>query len=429
MSRAFLDLTDASLTLRAGKQVVRSPGIVLSQADDFLFGDAAFAQLKRRPLDVRTDMLSQLSTMPLGNTFGNARHTADLVYEHLKGLFESGNGVNNLCLIAPGNLEQPQLELLLGILSSLGVNPSAVVDRALLAHPAELGSGLNLNLQWRQLVVSEVTVDANLCQVDKITAVPGLGYLDLLELCLEECADACVDQTRFDPRRSAESEQTLLDALPGVLAALKDRPEVSVELGTTSFKVSRSRLEKAGQKITSAINAKAGALSIDESLSVFPGIAFDAVASIDSLTATGEHLLLDHSDDQPLTRISKRRTASAVTPADESADTSASGDAMTAPAASDKIDKIDKTMVTASAVQGAQPTHVLIDAVAHRIADTDEQGLGFGVIKRDGVPCIDEALRDRINVLSVSGSHDRLTVGSRLYRNDGKEAVLIIVES
>ncbi|MEC8008191.1 MAG: hypothetical protein VX157_03830, partial [Pseudomonadota bacterium] len=303
---------------------------------------------------------------------------------------------------------------------------SAVVDRALLAHPAELGSGLNLNLQWRQLVVSEVTVDANLCQVEKITAVPGLGYLDLLELCLEECADACVDQTRFDPRRSAESEQTLLDALPGVLAALKDRPEVSVELGTTSFKVSISRLEKAGQKVASAINAKAGALSIDASLSVFPGITFDAVASIDSLTAAGEDLLLDHSDDQPLTRISNRRIASAATPADESAGTSASGDATIAPAATDGI---SKATAPVSAVQDNHPTHILVDAVAHCIADTDEQGLGFGVIKRDGVPCIDEALRDRINVLSVSGSHDRLTVGSRLYRNDGKEAVLIIVES
>jgi len=426
MSRAFLDLTDASLTLSVGQQIVRSPGIVLSQADDFLFGDGAFAQLKRRPLDVRTDMLSQLATAPLGNTFGNARHTADLVYEHLKGLFESSDGVNNLCLIAPGNLEQPQLELLLGILSSLGVNPSAVVDRALLAHPAELGSGLNLNLQWRQLVVSEVTVDANLCQVDKITAVPGLGYLDLLELCLEECADACVDQTRFDPRRSAESEQTLLDTLPGLLTSLKDRPEVSVELGTTSFKVSRSRLEKAGQKIASAISAKAGALSIDESLSVFPGITFDAVASIDSLTASAEGLLGDHSDDQPLTRISNRRIASAVSQAVESSDTSASGGAISAPPPSDET---SKAPAAAIAVQGDQPTHILIDAVAHRITDTDDQGLGFGVIKRDGVPCIDEALRDRINVLSVSGSHDRLTVGSRLYRNDGKEAVLIIVES
>jgi len=426
MSRAFLDLTDASLTLSSGQQAVRSPAIVLSQADDFVFGDAAFAQLKRRPLDVRTDMLSQLATTPLGNTFGNARHTADLVYEHLKSLFASSDGINDLCLITPGNLEQAQLELLLGILGSLGVNPSAVVDRALLAHPAELGSGLNLNLQWRQLVVSEVTVDANLCQVAKITAIPGLGYLDLLELCLEECADACVDQTRFDPRRSAESEQTLLDALPGVLAALKDRPEVSVELGTTSFKVSRGRLEKAGQKIASAIHAKAGALSIDESLSVFPGITFDAVASMDSLTAAGENLLLDHSNDQPLTRICNRRTVSAVTPADESADTSASGDAMVAPAVTDEI---GKAPVSQGAETGDQPTHILIDAVAYRIADADEQDLGFGVIKHEGVPCIDEALRDRINVLSVSGSHDRLTVGSRLYRNDGKEAVLIIVES
>ena len=80
-------------------------------------------------------MLSQLATTPLGNTLGNARHTADLVYEHLKGLFALSDGVNTLCRIAPGNLEQAQLELLLGILGSLGVKPSAVVDRALLAHP------------------------------------------------------------------------------------------------------------------------------------------------------------------------------------------------------------------------------------------------------------------------------------------------------
>lgn len=421
MSRAFLDLTDASLTLSDGQRIVRSPGIVLSQANGFIFGDAAFKQLKRRPLDVRTDILNQLSTTPIGGVFGNARHTADLAYEHLKGLFASTDRVNDLCLIAPGNLDQTQLELLLGILGSLVINPSAVVDRALLAHPAELGSGLNLNLQWRQLVVSEVAVAANLCQVEKITAVPGLGYLDLLELCLEECADACVDQTRFDPRRSAESEQTLLDALPGVLAALKDRPEVSVELGTTSFKVSRSRLEKAGQKIASAINANAGVLSIDESLSIFPGITFDAVVSIDSLTAAADDLLSDHSGDQPLTRIASRGTAAAATPADEAEDAPASSDATSASSASAEFGK-----ASATAVQD-RPTHILVDAVAHRIADTDQQG--FGVIKRDGVTCIDEALRDRINVLSVSGSHDRLTVGSRLYRNDGKEAVLIIVES
>ena len=115
-----------------------------------------------------------------------------------------------------------------------------------------------------------------------------------------------------------------------------------------------------------------------------------------------------------------------MTWADESASTPITSDAGSAPSA---IDEIGNAPVSKGAVTGDQPTHILIDAVAHRITDTDEQNLGFGVIKRDGVPCIDEPLRDRINVLSVSGSHDRLTVGSRLYRTDGKEAVLIIVES
>lgn len=426
MTRAFLDLTDASLTLSDGQRTLRSPGIVLSQANGFVFGDAAFAQLKRRPLDVRTDILNQLSTTPLGGVFGNARHTADLVYEHLKSLFGSTDKVDDLCLIAPGNFEQSQLELLLGILSSLGVSPGTVVDRALLAHPSQLGSGLNVSLQWRQLVVSEVTVESGQCRVEKVTAVPGVGYLDLLELCLEECADACIDQTRFDPRRSAESEQTLLDALPGVLASLKERPEVSVELGTTSFKISRSRLETAGQKVTSAVSGKTGAISIDESLSVFPGVLFDAVASVESLTRAAEDLLRDHQSDQPLTRISHRNMGNYALPIDASPDSSNPREETTAP---HPADDTDKAQGIATILASDQPTHILIDAVAHRITETDAKDLGFGVITREGIACIDESVRDRVNVLSVSGSHDRLTVGSRLYRNDGKEAVLIVVES
>ena len=34
-----------------------------------------------------------------------------------------------------------------------------------------------------------------------------------------------------------------------------------------------------------------------------------------------------------------------------------------------------------------------------------------------------------VKVTDKSGSHDQLTTGSRLYRDDGKEAVLIRVES
>ena len=174
------------------------------------------------------------------------------------------------------------------------------------------------------------------------------------------------------------------------------------------------------------IGNKTGVISIDESLSMFPGIRFDAVTSIDSLTAAAADLLADHRSDQPLTRISNREIAGAGASADESTTTPAALDMTSEPTTAIERQKNETPLVD---TQGDQPTHVLIDAVAHRISETDTQGAGFGVVYRDGIACIDGSQRDQVSVLSVSGSHDRLTIGSRLYRNDGKEAVLIFVES
>ena len=134
----------------------------------------------------------------------------------------------------------------------------------------------------------------------------------------------------------------------------------------------------------------------------------------------------DHQSDQPLTRISHRNMGNYALPIDASPDSSNPREETTAP---HPADDTDKAQGIATNLASDQPTHILIDAVAHRITETDAKDLGFGVITREGIACIDESVRDRVNVLSVSGSHDRLTVGSRLYRNDGKEAVLIVVES
>ena len=86
MSPVFLDINDTCLSLTAADEVVSSPGAVLSDAGTLHFGEYAVSQLKRRPLDVKSDYWSQLSTAPLSAQFGSARHTADLVYEHLKSL-------------------------------------------------------------------------------------------------------------------------------------------------------------------------------------------------------------------------------------------------------------------------------------------------------------------------------------------------------
>jgi hypothetical protein len=125
MSTAFLDINDTSLSLTTADEVISSPGAVLSDSGALSFGESAVLQLKRRPLDVKSDYWSQLSTAPLSAHFGSARHTADLVYEHLKSLIPNPAHLHDLCIIAPSNINQTQLELLLGILSALNIKPSA----------------------------------------------------------------------------------------------------------------------------------------------------------------------------------------------------------------------------------------------------------------------------------------------------------------
>ena len=425
MTRLFLDTTDASLNLIGEGHCIRSPGLAYLDAGGLVFGDAAFAQLKQSPLAVRSDFWSQLGTTPLNTGFGEARHTADLVYEHMKALLNNAPEQRALCIIAPGNMQQSQIELLLGILGSLSIDVTAVIDRALLAHPATRGSGLNLSLQWRQLIVSEIKVDAAEMSVTKVTELSGLGYLDLLEMCLENCADLCVEQTRFDPRRSAASEQQLLSAIPSLLATLGDKTEVPLDIGSTTFKVTRSSFESVARRISAAIDLTQGHISADETLSLFPGIGLDSVATSDSISNNAQGVLNSRSEGEALSRITRcaLTTDTSAVPAGEIASETIieTNDAKGTLAANQSPSADDPTT--------EPPTHLLIDGIAYRIGVEPSATEGFGVVKSQGLAYIEDSFRKEITVLSVSGSHDTLPTGSRLYRSDGKEAMLIFVET
>ena len=426
--RLFLDTTDASLNLIGEGHCIRSPGLAYLDAGGLVFGDAAFAQLKQSPLAVRSDFWSQLGTTPLNTGFGEARHTADLVYEHMKALLNNAPEQRALCIIAPGNMQQSQIELLLGILGSLSIDVTAVIDRALLAHPATRGSGLNLSLQWRQLIVSEIKVDAAEMSVTKVTELSGLGYLDLLEMCLENCADLCVEQTRFDPRRSAASEQQLLSAIPSLLATLGDKTEVPLDIGSTTFKVTRSSFESVARRISAAIDLTQGHISADETLSLFPGIGLDSVATSDSISNNAQGVLNSRSEGEALSRITRCALTTVTT------DTSA---VLGSEIVTETIIDTNDAKGTLAANQSPSaddpttepPTHLLIDGIAYRIGVEPSATEGFGVVKSQGLAYIEDSFRREITVLSVSGSHDTLPTGSRLYRSDGKEAMLIFVET
>ena len=431
MSRFYLDITDSQIALITGGSIIQSPGAALSNGSageaSLEFGKLVFETLKRRPLETRTDFWAQLSTAPLNAEFAEARHSADLVYEHLKFLFaeaeRQAGPIDDLVIIAPSNLNQTQLELLLGILNAVGKPPSAILDRALV-HQHVIGkAGVHLDLQWRQMVATEISLEDDQLIVGKSSTLPGNGYLDLLEQCLEHCADMCVEQTRFDPRRSADAEQLLFNAIPDALATLTHSEEASLSVSGYDFKVSRTGLEFVGRRLMAAVEGASGAVSVDGLLAGLPGVLFDSTASPAKLTEAAEQILNSRAPDAELSRISRanpEHPQEAENPPSEANVEEVS----TEPEETARNDN----STAAPATDYVGPTHILIDSRAYSIADQSAEAQGFGLVIEGDKVQVAEDSRSKINVLSTESSHDQLHIGCRLYRNDGTEALLIRVE-
>ena len=431
MSRTFLDITDSQIALIAGSSIIQSPGAALADGGlggaSLAFGQAVFETLKRRPLETRTDFWAQLSTSPLNAEFAGARHSADLVYEHLKFLFaeaERQDGpINDLVIIAPSNLNQTQLELLLGILNAVGKSPSAILDRALV-HQHVIGkAGIHLDLQWRQMVATEISLEGDQLIVGKSSTLPGNGYLDLLEQCLEHCADMCVEQTRFDPRRSADAEQLLFNAIPNALATLTRSEEASLSVSGYDFKVSRTGLEFVGKRLMAAVEGASGAVSVDELLAGLPGVLFDSTASQLTLAEAAERILNTRTPDAELSRISRAKVEHPQEAENPPSEANVE-DVSKEPEETSRTDNSN----AAPASDFAGPTHILINSRAYSIANQSAEAQGFGLIVEDDRVRVAEDFRSQVNVLSTESSHDQLHAGCRLYRNDGTEALLIRVE-
>ncbi len=436
MSRFLLDITDSQLALMAGDAIIQSPGAALSGSDPvsgrnnetgLTFGQVVFETLKRRPLETRTDFWAQLSTVPLNTEFAGARHSADLVYEHLKFVFAEAERVsgtiNDLVIIAPSSVSQAQLELLLGILNALDRTPSAILDRALL-HQHLIGkAGLHLDLQWRQMLATEVAVENGELVVGKSSAIPGSGYLDLLEQCLEHCADMCVEQTRFDPRRSADAEQLLFNAIPEALATLSRHEEAALSVNGYDFKVSRSGLEFVGKRLMAAVQGNPGAVSVDGLLGGLPGVSFDSTASQTTLSEAAEQILRVRAPDAELSRISHAQVKHSSVIESQGATVEP---VETARGPMAKARSNDSVVAPTGNLTG--PTHILIDAQAYSIATQSAEAQAFGLVVEGDRVQVAETFRDQVNVLSVASSHEQLQTGCRLYRNDGTEGLLIRVD-
>jgi hypothetical protein len=330
MAEPVLDINDASLSLWQGAEIgLNSPGYALLEGREYRFGESARDQARLHPRQINHRFWSQLDTEPLTPAFGPGRHSADLVHAHLLAIHEEAGRPDALVIGAPGNLQHDQLALLLGIIEQCPFSVAGLVDRAVAAVSRAPVADYNwhVELQLNQALLTGMRWESGQLIRDNIVPIPGSGWLALQECLARAIADAFIRQTRFDPRRSAASEQGLYDQLPSLLQRLQQSGETNFDIEGRQARIERSNLAEACdnhyQRIIRTVTAGDAEVFLGATLRGLPGLsqqlptavscAADAVSR--GIDAHREAILADATGVHLITSLTAERTsASTVAP-------------------------------------------------------------------------------------------------------------------
>ncbi len=279
MAIAVLDINDCELKLWQQDQLLlASPGYALLDGRNYRFGLDARDQARLHPRNINHRFWWQLNTEPLQPSFGPSRHTADLVHGHLQAIYEQGQRPQQMILAVPGGMQSEQLSLLLGIVEQCPFDIVGLVDRALcagVATPLEQHS-LHLELQLHQALLTRVELTDGHAQRNNATPIPGGGWLAVQDTICNAIADAFIKQTRFDPRRKADTEQLLYDQLPDILRQLQRQGEYNLELSGHRARLEYTLLTEACsnhcQRIVRTLTDSQAQLLVDARLALLPGL-------------------------------------------------------------------------------------------------------------------------------------------------------------
>ena len=269
---ALLDINDSLLQLWHKGVAVQSPGYALLNGSQYTFGNAARGAARLRPRDINTHYWWQLSTESLQPALGPARHTADLVHAHLLDIHEQAGRPDELILAVSGSMQREQLALLLGIVGQCPFNAVGLINRSIALGSTYLcpTTLYHLEIQLHQAVVSKLVHNEGLLEVSQTHPLPGCGLLQLQERLIEVIASAFIRQTRFDPRRKAESEQQLYDSLPSLLRSSQSTPEANLEVMGYRARINYAELSAAGDLLFESVPQAMGILHPQDTVIVDP---------------------------------------------------------------------------------------------------------------------------------------------------------------
>lgn len=220
MTLRVLEFNDAGLRVSDDSGVLfSSPGYALVDGKRIEFGESARKQSRLNPLNCYNQFWHKLNLDPLARPVAHYRHNADIAFSHLQSLAEASGLAGDVLLAVPGSFSRQQLAILLGLIKQCPFRAVGIVDAGLAAaiDQTHSDSVIHADLQLHQVVLSKLTRQGGELVRESVVQVPGTGWVNLSDSLLQLMNGAFIQQARFNPQHNAESEQMLLDGLPGWL--------------------------------------------------------------------------------------------------------------------------------------------------------------------------------------------------------------------
>ena len=231
MSLLAVHLNDAAISVYDRDRVLyREPGFALLEDDKLTTGTAAFSQARLKPRRIHNHYWSELSTEPLADRRFHHLSAADIVSRQLEQIWQQVSG-EAIVVAVPAYMDTASLGLFLGIAAELGVPVAGMVDAAVAATRREYQGAVpvHVDLGLHSAQLTRLT-QAGQVQVDRSEVIEGCGMIALYDAWIAQIAEAFVQQSRFDPLHTAETEQMLQDRLKDWLIAASAGDSVQMEI-------------------------------------------------------------------------------------------------------------------------------------------------------------------------------------------------------
>jgi len=226
-------LNDAGILVSDGERIrYREPGFALLEDDGLITGSEAWRSARLKPRRIQNRFWMDLRTEPLSDQRFRHLTAADLVSRQLESIWQrvAGDG-DQLAVAVPATMKNEQLGLFLGIAEDLGIPVVGMVDAAVAATRRQYAHGVpvHVDLGLHCATLTRLLQEGQ-TQFERSAVVDDAGILDLYDLWLRTIAETFVQQSRFDPLHTAETEQALQDSIPGWLDSAAASASVSMQI-------------------------------------------------------------------------------------------------------------------------------------------------------------------------------------------------------